>query len=253
MLGGCAPAGSSDDPVTAPSPTISAPATRAPTGSGSSTSDAPRPEPVELSAGDVRLAVSPPTGAAGSVAVAPAEDGSARLTVDFSSVPTGTYPTATPTGPGALTVHTDGSLTVVGADGVTAAGGLARPDGGRWRTVDARTAELVPTTAKAEGTVTTTLGTDGVESAVWGDREGGRSLAVDPTAWARSAGEAGVDVVWSELVADDPDLDTATMHDQLVCHAVGAPDKETWNLEPWRPDVGLLAVLAERCNPTEGS
>ncbi len=39
------------------------------------------------------------------------------------------------------------------------------------------------------------------------------------------------------------------MHDQLTCHALGAPDKETWNLEPWRPDVGLLAVLAAACNP----
>jgi hypothetical protein len=40
------------------------------------------------------------------------------------------------------------------------------------------------------------------------------------------------------------------MHDQLVCHGIGAPDKATWNLEPWRPDVGLLAVLAAGCNPS---
>ncbi|MBD8078800.1 DUF2599 domain-containing protein [Cellulosimicrobium arenosum] len=98
--------------------------------------------------------------------------------------------------------------------------------------------------------VTTTLGTDGIRSATWGEREGGRSLAVDPTAWARSAGRAGQDVVRARLVATEPEADSPTMRDQLTCHALGAPDKATWNLEPWRPDVGLVAVLAARCNPT---
>lgn len=94
------------------------------------------------------------------------------------------------------------------------------------------------------------LGTQAVRSTDWGEREGGRSLAVDPTAWARAAGQAGQELVWAQLVAAEPQIDTPTMHDQLVCHAVGAPDKATWNLEPWRPDVGLLATMAERCNPT---
>lgn len=94
------------------------------------------------------------------------------------------------------------------------------------------------------------LGTRAVRSTDWGEREGGRSLAVDPTAWARTAGQAGQELVWAQLVAAEPEVDTPTMHDQLVCHAVGAPDKATWNLEPWRPDVGLLATMAARCNPT---
>jgi hypothetical protein len=34
-----------------------------------------------------------------------------------------------------------------------------------------------------------------------------------------------------------------------VCHAVGAPDKSTWNLEPWRPDVGLILTATAQCNP----
>ncbi|QJW37923.1 DUF2599 domain-containing protein [Cellulosimicrobium protaetiae] len=98
--------------------------------------------------------------------------------------------------------------------------------------------------------VVVTLGTQAVRSTDWGDREGGRSLAVDPTAWARGAGQAGQELVWAQVVAAEPESDTPTMHDQLVCHAVGAPDKATWNLEPWRPDVGLLATMAARCNPT---
>ncbi|SDF38559.1 Protein of unknown function [Cellulosimicrobium cellulans] len=93
------------------------------------------------------------------------------------------------------------------------------------------------------------LGTRAVRSTDWGEREGGRSLAVDPTVWARAAGQAGRELVWAQVVAAEPEADTPTMHDQLVCHAVGAPDKATWNLEPWRPDVGLLATMSARCNP----
>ncbi|MCR1980643.1 DUF2599 domain-containing protein [Cellulosimicrobium cellulans] len=93
------------------------------------------------------------------------------------------------------------------------------------------------------------LGTRAVRSTDWGEREGGRSLAVDPTAWARAAGQAGRELVWAQVVAAEPEADTPTMRDQLVCHAVGAPDKATWNLEPWRPDVGLLATMSARCNP----
>ncbi len=98
--------------------------------------------------------------------------------------------------------------------------------------------------------VVASLGTQAVRSTDWGEREGGRSLAVDATAWARVAGQAGQDLVWAQVVAVEPEADTPTMHDQLVCHAVGAPDKATWNLEPWRPDVGLLATMAARCNAT---
>lgn len=93
------------------------------------------------------------------------------------------------------------------------------------------------------------VGTRAIESATWGENEGGRSLAVDPTDWARHAGEAGVDLIRTQLVAAEPGADSATMGDQLVCHAMGAPDKSTWNLEPWRPDVGLILTATAQCNP----
>lgn len=109
--------------------------------------------------------------------------------------------------------------------------------------------------ATASGTgetwnVTTTLGAAGIRTTDWGNREGGRSLAVDPTAWARSAGTAGTETAWAQLVAAEPEANSATMRDQFTCHALGARDKATWNLEPWRPDVGLIAMAAARCNPT---
>ncbi|MEV8030311.1 DUF2599 domain-containing protein [Cellulosimicrobium funkei] len=109
--------------------------------------------------------------------------------------------------------------------------------------------ETATTDDAAAWDVVVPLGTRAVRSTDWGEREGGRSLAVDPTAWARGAGQAGQELVWAQVVAAEPEADTPTMHDQLVCHAVGAPDKATWNLEPWRPDVGLLATMSARCNP----
>lgn len=89
-----------------------------------------------------------------------------------------------------------------------------------------------------------------LESATWGEDEGGRSLAVVPAPWVRTAEDfAAVDQLWAELVETYPEADSPGMYDQLVCHVVGAPEKDSWNLEPWRPDVGLPAVMRARCNP----
>ena len=88
-----------------------------------------------------------------------------------------------------------------------------------------------------------------VESAVWGEAEGGRSLAVTPSAWARARGRAAQEGLWAQVVALAPDADTPGMQAQLECHELGAPDKATWNLEPWRPDVDAIDMIRERCNP----
>ncbi|ANC29772.1 hypothetical protein I598_0181 [Isoptericola dokdonensis DS-3] len=197
---------------------------------------APAPTPAVVRAGAVELALpaDAPTDRTG--------DGAVEITLDPATGDPAT--TLTLRSAGTFTLHPDGSATI--ADDGTAVGGLSAPAG------TARFHLLAPDTLEvsADAETATTLGTSGVVSARWGDREGGDSLAVDATAWARHAGQAGVDVVWAELVAADAGVDTATMHDQLVCHALGAPDKDTWNLEPWRPDVGLVQVLAARCNPT---
>lgn len=88
-------------------------------------------------------------------------------------------------------------------------------------------------------------------SATWRDLddEGGRSLAVVPSTWARTGSLAAEELLWTQLTAQEPDAATQGVRDQLSCHVIGAPDKESWNLEPWRPDVGLLATLGARCNP----
>ncbi|NMR19701.1 DUF2599 domain-containing protein [Cellulomonas fimi] len=109
---------------------------------------------------------------------------------------------------------------------------------------------LVPGPGPATERVTIWFGTTLVESLSWGEREGGRSLAVDPTDWARAAGPAVQEATWAAVVAAEPEADTAGMRAQFLCHALGARDKETWNLEPWRPEVDSLEMLAARCNPT---
>lgn len=106
--------------------------------------------------------------------------------------------------------------------------------------------------ASPRGPTVLLVGTDALGSAVWAQREGegGRSLAVVPEPWVRGAGDAALDLLAAQVVAVAPEADSATMRDQLRCHHIGAPDKASWNLEPWRPDVGLFGTVAARCNPT---
>ena len=98
--------------------------------------------------------------------------------------------------------------------------------------------------------VTTHLGTSVVASTSWGEREGGRSLAVTPTDWGRVSGATGSVFAWADLLAADPTADTPGMEEQLQCHLLGARDKASWNLEPWRPAVSLVEYALARCNPT---
>ncbi len=157
---------------------------------------------------------------------------------------------AAPTG-ASVDVQDDGSFLVLAADG-TFLGGAARPVtvDGAARVRVTGTDDGVLRAAADDGDVQLRVAGSALAGAAWGEREGGRSLAVSPTAWARTAGQAGEAGVWVELVAAVPEADTPVMRDQLTCHVLGAPDKETWNLEPWRPDVGLLGILAAACNPT---
>lgn len=199
------------------------------------------------------------------------EDGPGTRTVTLTLAP-GRSARLALASPGALDVDTDGSITVLneGGDPVAAIGPPAPPSGTEDEAprievteVDATHAlvevdqvqpsqgsESPTPTGRAELlSVTFVVGDQAIESATWGENEGGRSLAVDPTDWARYAGQAGLDLIRTQLVAAEPDADTSTMGDQLVCHAVGAPDKSTWNLEPWRPDVGLILTATAQCNP----
>lgn len=210
------------------------------------TTGPPTPTGTEVSSGGVTLTVSAPTDGDGRAAdLVHEEDGTVTIRVDSRPAAPATITLGSP---GRLRANGDSSVTILDDDATPVAGLSPVAGAAALTAVDPTTVRVDP--SADETTLRTALGTDAVESTAWGEREGGRSLAVGPTGWARSAGEAGTDLVWAELVAADPEVDTSVMHDQLVCHSIGAPDKETWNLEPWRPDVGLFAVLADRCNPT---
>ncbi|GHS87140.1 hypothetical protein AGMMS50218_08350 [Actinomycetota bacterium] len=198
--------------------------------------------------------------------VVPQDDGISTAT---AQVPAGT-PTpvvvATLAAPDTATfdVQSDGSVLVRDAAGAIL-GGLGVVAG----TVDGASAGLAGLAAAGDGLLTLTLttragdadlpatsvtvrlATVAVDRVEWTDREdeGGRSLAVFPSAWGRTGQLAAVEAGWAQVVALAPDADTTGMHDQFVCHTIGAPDKESWNLEPWRPEVGSLATLLARCNP----
>ncbi|GAB4086994.1 hypothetical protein GCM10028784_36240 [Myceligenerans cantabricum] len=164
----------------------------------------------------------------------PGDDGTRRITVSGSPA----YSTATA---GAdLVEHGDGSVTVLRDDAPVAALTPAQDgrDGGGGAGPDARS--LV-------------LGERALGSATWARREGegGLSLAVVPEPWVRGGGESTLDLLAAQLATAEPETDSDTMRDQLACHHLGAPDKASWNLEPWRPDVGAIGTIAARCNPTD--
>ena len=95
------------------------------------------------------------------------------------------------------------------------------------------------------------VGAAALESATWGEAEGGRSLAVVPAGWVRTGDLAAQEALASQLEAQEPEAATASMRAQLWCHVLGAPDKASWNLEPWRPEVSTTTLVATRCNPTD--
>ena len=166
-------------------------------------------------------------------------DGSVRLTFhDRRDLPGG-EPLAYATGSD-LSAFADGSALAGG-------GGLAPTNA----SIAASGDDLLALTAgPTDGTAKVWFTGSAVARTSWGTREGGRSLAVTPTDWARVGSLAASELTWTQLIADEPEADSPTMHEQLSCHELGAPDKATWNLEPWRPDVGALAMIAARCNPT---
>ncbi len=96
---------------------------------------------------------------------------------------------------------------------------------------------------------------DHVEWAKWGDLS---SLRVFPTESGRlAAGELGTnaqaDEAWTEVLTLSPDADIPGMRAQFICHwqfaEFAEPGKDSWNLEPWRPEVDANAMVAAGCNP----
>ncbi len=93
-----------------------------------------------------------------------------------------------------------------------------------------------------------------IDHTTWTEGVDGPRLLVYPTEAGRREAFPGTEErAWQEVLTHSPDADTPGMRDQLVCHWVWArmvqPDKESWNLEPWRPAVGYQATVQAACNP----
>lgn len=101
----------------------------------------------------------------------------------------------------------------------------------------------------APATVTMTVGSSSALAATWATVEGGQSLRVSPSQWGRTGGLTVVEFGWPSVTRLAPDADSSSMKHQFQCHVLGAPTKDSWNLEPWRSDIGLLRFMAKRCNP----
>ncbi|GIG37032.1 DUF2599 domain-containing protein [Cellulomonas pakistanensis] len=259
LLAGCTAGGDSGP---APAPATDAATDEATAGPEPAAASAVRADGTPVASGGVTLSVLAPAGPAAS---APAEDDAVLLTVAVPAEDSGpalvTVATlAAPEG-GSVEVLDDLSALVRDAGGAVL-GGLTAPllDDAAGRTVRVRTADDGTVTWLVEGaegsgasggSVTATFAATAVLSATWRDLadEGGRSLAVEPAAWARRGSLAAEEAVRAALVAAEPEADGQNVRDQLTCHLIGAPDKATWNLEPWRPDVGLLETIAALCNP----
>ncbi|WP_052293912.1 DUF2599 domain-containing protein [Sanguibacter keddieii] len=246
------------------------PSTQAPTPEATAESPAPAPsllvhvsvesgsvvaEVVDLSGGPT--VASPPDGDTGTVLTVVVEDPAAPVILDVPEAVGGS-----------VQVAADRTAAVLHADGRLALGlALPKAEGTNGTQARVRWVETAEGAQPGDGpslvldvsavdpavfplVVTTQLGASVVASASWGDREGGRSLAVTPTDWGRVSGATGSATAWADLLAVEPEADTPGMETQLQCHLLGARDKATWNLEPWRPDLGLVEYALARCNPT---
>ncbi|GIG40298.1 DUF2599 domain-containing protein [Cellulomonas phragmiteti] len=174
-------------------------------------------------------------------------DGAATLTVTGAA---GTLAWVAPPRGGRPEAQADGSLTLHDEAGTVVAA-LAAPAGddgsrGAWRPEGD-----VVALESATGSVSFVVGTAALESVTWGEAEGGRSLMVVPAGWVRGGSLAAQEALASQLRAAEPEAASGSMQAQLWCHVLGAPDKASWNLEPWRPEVSTTTLLTTRCNPTD--
>lgn len=88
----------------------------------------------------------------------------------------------------------------------------------------------------------------------WEDSPYGPTLKIAPTPNGRQT--PGYDdgmAAWAEVLRHDPGADTPGMREQFICHwdfaRLVEPDKESWNIEPWRPVVDAGEMILTQCNP----
>lgn len=78
----------------------------------------------------------------------------------------------------------------------------------------------------------------------------GITYRVVPTRRGRSVSESELKIMWQEVVARGVP-DQRNLQQQFRCHPLSiiARLKPSWNLESWRPQVGLRNTMLAGCNP----
>jgi hypothetical protein len=101
---------------------------------------------------------------------------------------------------------------------------------------------------------TTTTRSVFIERAVWVRTDKGRVLVVYPTDALRDIGGSHSDgeAAWAELLDRYGNTITQNvpgMKDQFICHVEHSWLKQTYNLDPWRPDLSYARTIRDQCNP----
>ncbi len=196
-------------------------------------------------------------------AVQAAEDGTVRMltVIDNTDAPTAyDYKVTVPDG-GHVELAPDGSALVLDDAGqivATAATPWAKDANGQpvatYFTTDGTTltqhvAHNVPGTAYPV-TADPWWAPARVDHIVWVNTPWGRSLHVYMTWYGYTTSFVVPGTAFNEVMQKAGIGWSGSMYNQFVCHADLAPPwKESWNLDTWRPDVGLLKTIAKRCNP----
>ena len=196
-------------------------------------------------------------------AVQAVEDGSLRMLtiIDNASAPdTYDYKVTLPGG-GHVELVPDGSAIVLDNDGqitATASAPWAKDANGK----------IVPTYFSTDGSTLTqhvkhqTAGVvypvtadpwwapARVDHVTWVNTKWGRSLHVYMTWYGYTTSFLVPGTAFDEVMQKAHIGWSGSMYNQFVCHADLAPPwKESWNLDTWRPDVGLWQTLLKKCNP----
>jgi hypothetical protein len=233
--------------------------------------------PSEVASSDVVVAsdgMATYTAADGGVSVGVrAFDDSVQLSAVLTSAKSGNALgfAITPPAGSHMVVQTDGSVLFVEASGASASGGIAAPwakdaNGAVLATYYSLNGNTLIQHVAVSATTTYPVVADPwlfinlIDHATWHYTSPyGWTFQVYPTLWARAnAGSTAVGYAdWDELYAryKNAGLNTnlSGMRDQLVCHeivvAIVQPTKASWNIDEWRPSVGLLSTINAKCNP----
>lgn len=81
------------------------------------------------------------------------------------------------------------------------------------------------------------------------EMEGTDRYVITPTDEARTIGSSALSSDYGPALSRVGIPATDSLAGQLACHSVFASDKDTWNLEAWRPHVSLTSYISSQCNP----